>query len=119
MRISLTGGSTKPASGLKLSPYTRLVTETQLTVGAVLVPIFTPDPQFNYLVSLSNSTAVGGVSIRVGIAPSFIAPIAGWLLEPKAGIIWDNWDGEPGTVFQAIASGAGGGTLEVSIWRTS
>lgn len=119
MRISLTGGSTKPASGLKMTPYSVLVTETQLSVGVALVPIFTPDALYNYLVTLANSTAVGGVSIRVGVAPSFGAPIAGWLLEPKAGIVWDNWDGNPAVPFQAIASGAGPGTLEVSIWRTN
>ena len=94
------------------APYVTIVTEGQITIGAVLVALTGVIVSgSNYLV-IARNTSAGGQLIRIGNAPNF-APVAGMLLT-----VGDNITLEEIAIAQsAIANGAGG-TLDVIIYRT-
>ena len=109
-----------PLRGTLVAPCATLVTELQIPVGIVLVPIFVAVVGTGYLVILKNSSAVGGPIIRFGQAPAF-APASGMPLLPSPlagiageGVIIDFF----GSSLNAIANAALGGLLDVSIWST-
>jgi hypothetical protein len=96
------------------APYSVLVSEAQLTVGAALVDIVTvatPGAQ-NFQVWLGNRSAAGQL-IRWGVNPSF-GPAAGFLLRVDELVVIELTS----LTLRAIADGAGR-LLDVVVFRTA
>jgi len=118
MIIQLMGGQNPPAAiaVFRQAPYSVLITEFQVPVAitpAAPTLLFLPLAGFSYLIILRNSSPAAQ-TIRVGLVPSYVAPIAGMILLPGDNIAIENMF----TAFYALGSAAGA-VLDESIWRTA